>query len=279
MKFIDKLKNRLNAVHSHLCVGLDTQYDLIPSFIRKNNSISEAIFQFNKKIIEATKHVSIAYKINITFYEGFRLDGIKGLEMTTQYLKNNYPEIPLFADCKRAEMGNSVLMLKKQIFDWLSFDCIMLTPWFGYDSIKDLIQDTNHGILIYVHDSNPSASDIQDLKLNNGKSLYEELTYKIVKKWNKNGNIIVEAGATYPKQLKNVRKIVGEEMPIFTAGIINQGAPLSNLQGVFGKNNQRLIVNSSRGIIFSGKNESTYFKDVKKTSEDLRNKLIKISLT
>ncbi len=278
MKFIDKLKKRLDTINSHLCVGLDSQYDLLPFFIRKNNSVNKAIFEFNKRIIRSTSSISVAYKINIAFYEGFGLDGLKALETTTRYLRNYFPEIPLFADCKRAEMGNSVLMLKKQIFDWLSFDCIMLTPWFGYDSVKGLIEDTTHGILIYVHDSNSSAAEFQDLELKNGRALYEEVTYKIVNEWNKNGNIIVEAGATYPRQLKNVRQIAGEEMPILTAGIINQGASIGNLRGMFGKNSKRLIVNSSRGIIFASKNESNYFRNVRNISEDLRNKIMRVSL-
>lgn len=278
MKFINKLTRRLDFINSHLCVGLDSQYDLLPFFIRKNNSVSRAIFEFNKNIIEATSSISIVYKINIAFYEGFGLEGLQALEATTRYLHKNFREIPLFADCKRAEMGNSVLMLKKYIFDWLSFDCIMLTPWFGYDSIKDLIKDTTHGILIYVHDSNPSAAELQDLKLKNGTALYEDVALRIVNKWNKNGNIIVEAGATYPKQLKNVRRIVGDNMPIFTAGIVNQGAPVENLKGVFGWNNKRLIVNSSRGIIFAGKDKLNYFKDVKKAAENLRDQIMNVSL-
>ena len=274
MKFIDKLKKRLDTINSHLCVGLDSNYDLIPSEIKSHKKIGQAIFDFNKNIIEATYKLVVAYKINLIFYESCGFEGLKGLRLTTNFLKNNFPEIPLMADCKRAEIDEGVLMLKRQIFDWLGFDCIMITPWFGYDSIKDLLSDTTYGISVYVHDSNPSASDFQDLRLGNGQFLYEKVAEQIVEKWNQYGNVIVEAGATYPKQLKKVRQIVGESMPILTAGIGTQGGKIENLKGLFGESNHRLIVACSRKIIFAGIGKKNYFEAVKKEAEILRHKLL-----
>lgn len=278
MKFIEKLKNRLETIDSHLCIGLDSQYDIIPSEIRKNRAIRQAIFLFNKKIVEITYKLSVAYKINLVFYEAFGIEGIEGLYLTTRYLKKHFPEIPLFADCKRAEMNNGAVMLKKQIFDWLGFDCIMITPWFGYDAVKEFINNTSYGVSVYVHDSNNSAPEFQDLRLNNGQFLYEVVAQQIVNKWNKNGNVIIEAAATYPKQLKKIREIVGDEMPILTAGIGSQGGKIQNLQGLFGSNNHRLLVSVSRGIIFAGLGKKNYFKEVLKTAEEIHNQLISVSI-
>jgi orotidine-5'-phosphate decarboxylase len=278
MYFIDKLTNRLDKMNSHLCVGLDTQYDKIPKSLRRGKSIHETILDFNKNIISVTNHVTIAYKINTTFYEGFGLEGIKALHDTNMYIKKNFPQIPIFADTKRAEMGNSAEMLKKYIFEWLNFDCLMVTPWFGFDTLKDLMNDKSYGILVYVHDSNQSASDIQDLQLIDGSYVYEKVAELVVKKWNKYGNVIVEAGVTYPIQLKRVRDIVGDNMPILTAGIVNQGGDINDLKGLFGKNHKRLIVNSSRGIIFAGKSGDTYFDDVQKSAENIKDLLWKASI-
>lgn len=280
MKFISRLITRLDSLSSHVCVGLDSRYDKIPEFISKKYTISGSIFEFNKLIINATAHLAITYKSNIAFYAGFGHEGLEGLRLTNEYLLQRYPEIPRLADCKRSEMDESVFMTKKEIFKWLKFDCIMVTPWFGYDTIKDYLDNSSYGVVVYVHDSNKSAIEFQDVELRNGQRLYEYVAERIIKRWNKKGNIFVEAGATYPKQLRRVREIVGEDMPILTAGVGIQGGSVDDLKGVFGKKNKRLLVNSSRGIIFSSKKNThdVYFKDVKTNAELLQKKLYKVSL-
>lgn len=277
-KFIDKVTSRLDSISSHVCVGLDSNYQLFPSAMKKGVSISRAIFNFNKNIIIATHHLAVAYKINLAFYRGFGMEGIEGLRLTNEYLKTTYNDIPIFADCKISDMGDSLSMVKKEIIEWLKFDCVMVTPWFGSDTVKELIEDKSCGVIVYIHDSNPSASEFQDVNLNNGESLYETVARHVVTRWNKNGNIFVEAGATYPKQLKRVREIVGDDMPILTAGIGSQGGAIENLTGVFGKNQKRLLVNRSRDIIFAGRGKRDYFLAVKEAADDFRKKLLKVSV-
>ncbi|MBI2405155.1 orotidine-5'-phosphate decarboxylase, partial [Candidatus Gottesmanbacteria bacterium] len=233
---------------------------------------------FNKNVILATHHVAVAYKINIAFYAGFGAEGLEGLRQTNHYLKAHYVDIPILADCKRSEMGESVKMLRQEIVDWLGFDCIMITPWFGFDTVKDLLNDPSLGVCIFVHDSNPTAAEFQDLELANGKHLYEEVTEHVVKSWNANGNIFVEAGATYPKQLRRVRQIVGNNMVILTAGIGAQGGKAEDIIGVFGKDGKRLLVNSSRGIIFAGEGKRDYFAAVRDAAVLLQDQLQLISL-
>lgn len=273
MKFIDKLVQSLETSDSNVCVGLDSRYDRIPDEIKNGKSVSEAILEFNKRVVDATHEYTCAYKSNLAFYGGFGADGLKGLELSNKYIRETYPEIPLFADCKRSEMGESVRMIKGEIFDWLGFDCVMATPWFGSDTIRDYLDDEKNGVLIYVHDSNPSAVEVQDLELKDGRRVYEVVTELCAGAWNTNGNVIVEAGATYPEQLKRVREIVGEEMPILTAGVGAQGATAQSLAGIFGKNGQRLFVNSSRGIIFAGEGKENYFDHVAQAAKTLRDEL------
>ncbi len=278
MKFIDKITSRLDSINSHVCVGLDSNYERIPEILKKSKSVSQTIFDFNKNVILATHNVAIAYKINLAFYAGFGAEGLEGLRLTNHYLKKHYTDIPILADCKRSEMGESVKMLRQEIVDWLGFDCIMITPWFGFDTVKDLLHDSSLGVCIFVHDSNPTAAEFQDLELTNGKHLYEEVTEHVVKSWNTNGNIFVEAGATYPKQLRRVRQIVGNNMVILTAGVGAQGGKAEDVTGIFGKDGKRLLVNSSRGIIFAGEGKRDYFLAVKEAAEKLRKNLLGISL-
>lgn len=276
-KFIEKLKHRLDTTNSHICIGLDSDYNNLPQFIKKKYSnIDQAVFYFNQKIIESTYDLAIIYKMNVSFYAGFGHDGLKALSLTNQYLKKNYPEIMILADCKRSEMGNSVKMVAQEIFDWLKFDCIMVTPWFGFDTLRDYFDNDEHGVLVYIHDSNPSASEIQDLKLADGRAVYEVVAEKIASEWNLNGNLWAEAGITYLPQLKKARHIIGEQMPLLIAGVGAQGGKASDLIGLFGENKQRLIVNSSRGIIFASQsqNEKVYFQEIRQAAQKLQADLL-----
>ncbi|MEP7166370.1 MAG: orotidine-5'-phosphate decarboxylase [Candidatus Woesebacteria bacterium] len=273
MKFIEKLTSSLDSKESHVCVGLDSRYDRIPEKFKPGNSIAQAILAFNKEVVDVTHDIAVAYKSNVAFYGGFGAQGLEGLELTNAYIQKTHPDIPLFADCKRSEMGESVKMIEHEIFEWLRFDCVMVTPWFGFDTIKDYLEDEAHGVLVYVHDSNPSAAEFQELVLQDGSKVYEAVTTQLAKVWNTNGNVIVESGATYPEALKRVREIVGEDMPILTAGVGIQGGKVTNVSGTFGKNGRRLFVNSSRGIIFAGEGKDDYFSAVRTAAITLRDQL------
>jgi orotidine-5'-phosphate decarboxylase len=279
VKFIEQLKANLTFKKSHVCVGLDSQYSKLPEFLKKGRSIAEAIFAFNQKIIDQTHDLAIFYKMNLSFYAGYGSEGLEGLRMTNEYIKANYPEIQVLADCKRSEMGESVKMVAAELFGWLRFDCVMATPWFGFDTIKDYFIDEAKGVVVYAHDSNPSAAEIQDLPLADGRCVYEEVARKVAEDWNVNGNLMAEAGLTYPDQLRRIRLIIGDEMPLLVAGAGAQGGRIKDLAGLFGANGQRLIVNSSRGIIFSSKavQEDLYFQDVRQNAVKLRDGLRQVA--
>lgn len=277
-KFIAKMVNCLDSVDSHVCVGLDSRYDRIPEEIKKGLSVSDAVFEFNKKVVEATQDLAVAYKSNVAFYAGFGAEGLEGLARTNHWIQENYPTIPLLADCKRSEMGESVKMIEHEIFEWLGFDCVMVTPWFGFDTVRDYLTKEQNGVAVYVHDSNPTAAEFQELELKDGRRVYEEVTQRVVDVWNTNGNVFVEAGATYPEALRRVRQIVGEKMPILTAGVGIQGGKVSDIAGVFGKNGKRLLVNSSRGIIFAGEGKKDYFGEVRNAAATFRQQLLEASI-
>lgn len=275
--FTTQLIQRINAIGSYLCVGLDSRFDRIPDAMKKNRSRADTIVDFNKNIIDVTHEYAACYKMNVAFYAGFGPEGVDALAKTNAYLHKNYPSIPRIADSKRSEMGESVAMVKQEIFDWLGFDCVMVTPWFGFDTVRDFLSDPRHGVCIYVHDSNPSASEFQDLELKDGRRVYEVVTDRVAHVWNTNGNVFVEAGATYPEELKRVREIIGDDMVLLVAGIGPQGGALSSLKGLFGTEGKRLLVNSSRGVIFAGEGKKDYFGGVRQAAIALRDQLREIS--
>jgi orotidine-5'-phosphate decarboxylase len=154
---------------------------------------------------------------------------------------------------------------------------VMVTPWFGYDTVRDYLDVPEYGVSVYVHDSNPTAVEFQELELKDGRRVYEEVTQRVVDVWNANGNVFLEAGATYPIALRKVREIAGDEMVILTAGIGAQGAKPEDVKGLFGKNGKRMVVNSSRGIIFAGEGKADYFAGVREAAQKLRDELLTLS--
>lgn len=284
MTFNEKMINRLEATFSHVCVGLDSRYNRIPEELKKDENgtilpLHEAVFRFNKEVIDATHDLAAAYKANIAFYAGFGAEGLEGLRLTNRYLAEHYADIPRIADCKRSEMGESVKMVKQEVFEWLGFDCVMVTPWFGFDTVRDYLDVPEYGVSVYVHDSNPTAVEFQELELKDGRRVYEYVTERVCTVWNTNGNVFVEAGATYPEALRRVREISGDEMVILTAGIGAQGGRAEDVIGLFGKHGKRMLVNSSRGIIFAGEEKPDYFAAVRAAAHALRDQLRELSKT
>jgi orotidine-5'-phosphate decarboxylase len=272
---MERLKSRLDKMESHLCVGLDSHYEKLPCFVKMGRSILEAIFEFNKMIVEATSDFAVAYKMNVSFYAGYGEEGLAALKRTNRYLREIEPAVPIIADCKRSEMGETVKLVRREIFDWLGFDCIMVTPWFGLDTFRDYLEDESKGVVVYVHDSNPSAAEIQDLVLSDGRKVYELVAEKVAGAWNINGNLFAEAAATYPDALRKTRQIIGEDMPLLIAGIGPQGGKIEDLAGLFGLNGRRLLVNSSRGVIFASSADDgvKYKQEIRLAAQELIERL------
>ena len=249
MSFLKDITKLMKS--SLLCVGLDSDYKRLPEIIKKNNTLVKSILKFNKEIIEATHDLVIAYKLNTTFYSGFGIDGLKALRLTNQYIKKKYPEVKLIADCKVSEMGRGAELAGKELFEEFLFDAFTLTPWFGYDTVKPYLSYKDKAVFVLCHDSNPSAVEIQDVKLQEGKLLYEYATELICKKWNIKKNIFIEAGLTYPYQLKKIREISGDDMIILSVGFGPQGGRIENIRHGLNSKANNLILSASRSIIFA----------------------------
>lgn len=133
----EDLLNQIKSKKSFLCIGLDTDIKKIPKFLLDSD---DPIFNFNKKIIDATNKYCIAYKPNIAFYESQGLKGWKALEQTIDYINTNYPEIFTIADAKRGDIGNTSSMYAKAYFETLNFDSITISPYMGKDSVEPFLE-------------------------------------------------------------------------------------------------------------------------------------------
>lgn len=247
MNFRDKLEKAINKNNSLLCVGLDPELEKIPKRFFKS---VEPLFEFNKSIIDATHDLVCSYKPNIAFYASSGLPGLKALIKTIAYIHLKYPEIPVILDAKRGDISPTAIHYAKEVFDVYKADAVTLNPYLGFDSIKPFLERKDKGIIILSRTSNPSASDFQDLEISS-ISLYLEVAKK-VDYWNKTyKNCMLVVGATWPEELRKVRKLA-PKMFFLVPGI---GAQQGNLKKLL-KNGLRsdksgLIIHAGRSIIYA----------------------------
>lgn len=240
MTFQQKLEKIVKKNNSLLCVGLDAD----------SSKISSGQFAFNKKIIDQTHDLVCAYKPNSAFYEAEGAKGIEELKKTCEYLREKYPEIVIILDAKRGDIGNTNEMYAKYAFDYLGADAITIHPYLGSEAIRPFLERVDKGIIILVRTSNPGAGEFQDLKVGS-KFLYEVVAERVAKFWNKNGNCLMVTGATYPKELSEIRKLA-PKTTFLVPGVGAQGGDLeATLRAGLTKKGDGLIINSSRGIIFA----------------------------
>lgn len=246
--FQTKLDLAVNRNNSLVCVGLDSDIGKIPEFLKRGKNPQ---FTFNKAIIDATHDLVCAYKPNSAFYESRGAAGVTELKMTCDYLRVTFPQIPFIIDAKRGDIGNTNDAYAQYVFDYLGADAVTLQPYLGGEANEPFLKMKDKGIFILCRTSNPGAGEFQDLQVGN-EPLYTFMAKQITKIWNKNNNCALVVGATYPKELAEVRKIAGD-MTILVPGIGAQGGDVeATLKAGLNSDTSGLIINSSRGIIFAG---------------------------
>jgi len=242
MDFFEKLNRAVQKNKSLLCIGLDPDPELMPAKV--------GVFEFNKGIINATSDLVCAYKLNLAFYEALGDRGLDALKRSVKHIPSN---IPIIADAKRNDIGNTARAYARAIFSNFNFDATTVNPYLGFDSIEPFIEYEDKGIFILCRTSNPGSADFQTLRCRIGKTsrpLFEIVALK-ASQWNTNGNIGLVVGATYPEELRSIRQN-HPDMPILIPGIGAQGGDLG-LAVRYGVDAQGrgIIINSSRQIIYA----------------------------
>jgi orotidine-5'-phosphate decarboxylase len=261
MDFIEKLARISAKNRSLLCVGLDPDPDLMPEKI--------GVFEFNKAIIDATADVVSAYKPNIAFYEAMGHEGVEALHRTMDYIPK---EIPAIIDAKRGDIGNTAKAYARSLFDRFNADAITANPYLGYDSLEPFIERRDRGVFILCRTSNPGAADFQSLPVGKGKKLLYEVVAEKVNEWNKYGNLGLVVGATYPGELKLIRKRY-PQMPLLIPGVGTQGGELKQVvQYGVDKGRQRTIINSSRQILYASRGKD-FATAAGKAARELRDRI------
>ncbi|MDP3001546.1 MAG: orotidine-5'-phosphate decarboxylase [Bacteroidales bacterium] len=245
-----KLFENIVKKHSFLCVGLDSEIEKIPSFLLKEK---DPVFEFNKRIIDATHKYSVAYKPNVAFYECYGAKGWTSLEATVRYIKENYPDIFVIADAKRGDIGNTSKMYAKAFLENMPFDAITVAPYMGEDSVTPFLSYNDKWVVLLALTSNKGADDFQ-YHDEDGIKLFQRVL-SISQKWGTINNMMYVVGATRAEMLKDIRKIVPYHF-LLVPGVGAQGGSLEDVSR-YGLNSKcGLLVNSSRGIIFADNSEN-----------------------
>jgi orotidine-5'-phosphate decarboxylase len=265
MKFSEKLDDAIRQNRSLVCVGLDPDPALMPENI--------GVFEFNKAIIDATADFVCAYKPNFAFYEALGYEGLDSLKKTIDYIPDN---IPVIADAKRGDIGNTSRAYARAIFDYYGCDAVTVNPYLGFDSIEPFVNYTEKGVFILCRTSNPGAVDFQSLPCNVPPApahLFEIVARK-AEEWNKHGNVGLVIGATYPDELSIIRND-HPDMLLLIPGVGAQGGDIeTTVKNGLNRNGNGAIINSSRQILYASK-ESDFAAAARQAAEKLRDQINK----
>ncbi len=260
MMYSDLVKQIIEK-QSFLCVGLDIDYDKIPQCL-KNMSLGNSFIVFACNIINETAPYTVAYKLNVAFYERHGAQGIEALEAIIDYLKREYPEILVIADAKRGDIGNTARQYADAIFGNLQADAVTLNPYMGRDSIVPFLTyqdkknpDKTLWSIILALTSNPGGLDFQMTEDKDGTPLYQRVL-STTSSWSESSskNTMYVIGATRAEMLTEVRKIVPEHF-LLVPGVGAQGGSLKDVAKYGMTKDCGLLVNSSRGIIYADSSE------------------------
>ncbi len=250
-----QLIEQIQKRKSYLCVGLDTDITKIPKHLQ---SQPDAMFAFNKAIIDATKEFCVAYKINTAFYEALGVKGWEAMEKTVHYIGNDHFKI---ADAKRGDIGNTSDQYAKAFFETMPFDSVTVAPYMGEDSVKPFLQHAGKWAIVLGLTSNKGAKDfeLQKLVSENGyehlraEMLYEKVLRK-VSSWGNPENLMFVVGATQAEEFVNIREIIPQHF-LLVPGVGAQGGSLKDISEKAMNNDCGLLVNASRAIIYASEKE------------------------
>jgi orotidine-5'-phosphate decarboxylase len=249
-QFIEQLERAWDVNGSLVCVGLDPEIERFPPQVVDQAS---PIFQFNKAIIDATADLVCAYKPQFAHYAAYEAED--QLERTIDYIQSTYPGIPVILDSKRGDVGNTAERYAIEAFERYHADAVTVSPYLGGDSMEPFLKYENKGVIILCRTSNPGAGDLQDLEVG-GRRLFHVVAELAARRWNTRGNCALVVGATYPRELAEVREIVGN-MPFLVPGVGAQGGDVAQaVQSGQTAAGAGLVISSSRSILYASSGEN-----------------------
>ncbi len=246
VSFLERLDARWREARTLLCVGLDPDPARLPPHLAGRG---DAVFRFCRDIADATADLVCAFKPQIAYFAAARAED--QLQALLDHLHATHPQIPVILDAKRGDIGPTAVQYAREAFERYRADAVTLSPLMGFDSIEPFLQDCAHGAFLLCRTSNAGGSELQMLDVG-GEALYERIARLAHAQWNRNGQLGLVVGATYPEQLARVRAIA-PRLPLLVPGIGAQGGDIeATLRAGLTSDGAGLVINSSRAILYAG---------------------------
>lgn len=241
-----ELISQIFTKQSYLCVGLDTDPHKIPSHLLRDSP--DPVFTFNQAIIDATRDLCVAYKINTAFYESRGVEGWKSLERTVAYIPDTHFRI---ADAKRGDIGNTSTQYARAFFESMPFDAVTVAPYMGRDSVAPFLDFPGKWAIVLALTSNAGSLDFQFI---GGEEPLYERVITATQQWGSPGNLMFVVGATRDEQLRHIRTLAPGHF-LLVPGVGAQGGDLAKISRLGLTADGGLLVNASRAILYAGGGE------------------------
>jgi orotidine-5'-phosphate decarboxylase len=247
LTFAERLARAQHASGGLLCVGLDPDPAKLPRDLAEAGG--SPLLAFNRRIVDATADLAAAYKPQIAFYSA--LGAEDQLLASIRYIRERAPAALVILDAKRNDIGNTAEAYAREAFDRYDADAVTVNPYMGEDSVRPFLARPDRGAVLLCRTSNPGAKDFQDLLID-GQPLYRRVAERAAGHWNEHRNLMLVVGATYPREMAELR-LAHPELPFLVPGIGAQGGDLeATLAAGLDAHGAGLLINSARNIIYAG---------------------------
>lgn len=264
--FVKRLMNACETNRSLLCVGLDPDPARMP--------LSDVV-AFNSAIVDATRDLVCAYKPNVAFYESRGSEGITELERTIAHIRDVAPSVIVLLDGKRGDIGSTNAAYARALFETWGADAATINPYAGGEDLAPFLQYEDKAVFVWCRSSNEGAAELQDLpvQLDGDTMPYYQAVARRASDWDAHGTVGLVVGATYPKELAEVRAIA-PEAPILLPGVgAQEGMLQASVEAGVDRMGRNLLVSSSRGVLYASSDPQRFADAARNAAESLRDEI------
>ncbi len=252
MNFVQQIHAAASLNNSLLCVGLDPEPAKFPGAWKGDAS---RIYDFCSAIVDATKDLVIAFKPQIAYFHAQRAED--QLERLMAHIKRVAPQVPVILDAKRGDIGSTAEQYAREAFERYQADAVTLSPFMGFDTIEPYLRYPDKGAILLCRTSNTGGNDWQMQRLADVPGqprLFEHLARLAETEWNKNGQLGLVVGATFPEEIARVRELA-PTLPLLIPGVGAQGGDAAATVKAGWREGSPIIVNSSRAVLYASSGE------------------------
>ncbi|WP_298012691.1 orotidine-5'-phosphate decarboxylase [uncultured Castellaniella sp.] len=250
MTFIDKLHRAWAGQDSLLMVGLDPDTRRFPAELAGR---PDAVFEFCRRIVDATAPYACGFKPQIAYFAA--LGAEDQLLDICRHIHEHHPGLPIVLDAKRGDIGSTAEQYAREAFERYGADAVTVNPYMGRDSVQPYIDYGDRGVIILCRTSNRGGADLQDMRLANGTPLYLHVADQVARVWDTTGQCALVVGATFPEEIAQVRRRVGD-MPLLIPGIGAQGGDVqATVRAGRTPAGAGMMINSSRAILYASQGD------------------------